>query len=91
MEAVEEKRLRKFGRRTRRHFAASPLSLELARESGRFDINDVLATLKLKLVTASSARFRQEERRKEMTPDEVKRQWNIIKERERAKKRSAKK
>ncbi len=63
----------------------------MARECGHFDINDVLATLKLKLVTRHPHVFAKKKGAKEMTPDEVKQQWNIIKERERAKKRAAKK
>lgn len=62
----------------------------MARESGHFDINDVLATLKLKLVTRHPHVFAKKKGDRELTPDEVKQQWTIIKERERAKKRAAK-
>jgi tetrapyrrole methylase family protein/MazG family protein len=63
----------------------------LAREAGHFDVNDVLATLKLKLVTRHPHVFAKKKGDKELTPDEVKAQWKVIKERERAKKRAARK
>jgi tetrapyrrole methylase family protein/MazG family protein len=62
----------------------------MARERGDFDINDVLGTLKLKLITRHPHVFGKDAGKEELTPDEVKRRWNIIKEEERAKKRKKK-
>ena len=63
----------------------------IAKQSGQFDINDVMDTLRLKLITRHPHVFDKKKGDKELTPAEVKIQWNIIKERERAKKRAAKK
>jgi tetrapyrrole methylase family protein/MazG family protein len=54
----------------------------LARERGDFDIYDVLGTLKRKLVTRHPHVFGKG-KKEELTPDEVKRRWNLIKEKER--------
>jgi tetrapyrrole methylase family protein/MazG family protein len=62
----------------------------IAREAGHFNIDDVLATLKLKLITRHPHVFAKKPGDRELTPDEVKQQWILIKEQERAKKRAAK-
>ncbi len=57
----------------------------MAREAGLFSIDDVLATLKRKLIVRHPHVFGKD-RAKKLTPAEVKRRWGIIKERERRKK-----
>lgn len=54
---------------------------QMAKEAGRFDINDVLATLKSKLVRRHPHVFGKG-RKEKLTPEEVKRRWKILKARE---------
>ncbi|MFH2202480.1 MAG: MazG nucleotide pyrophosphohydrolase domain-containing protein [Elusimicrobiota bacterium] len=54
---------------------------EIAREAGRFDIYDVLTTLKSKLIRRHPHVFGKT-RGKKMTPLEVVRRWNILKAKE---------
>lgn len=61
----------------------------LARERGDFSIDDVMHTLKTKLVVRHPHVFGKGKNKEVLTPDEVKRRWGLIKEREREKKRAA--
>jgi tetrapyrrole methylase family protein / MazG family protein len=58
----------------------------IAREKGHFSIDDVLATLKRKLIVRHPHVF-QKGFKETLSPDEVKKRWGLIKERERKKNR----
>lgn len=59
---------------------------EIAREAGRFDIHDVFATLKAKLVRRHPHVFGRG-RKEKLTPAEVVQRWNIIKAQEKRRKK----
>jgi tetrapyrrole methylase family protein/MazG family protein len=60
---------------------------ELAQERGDFSIGDVLATLQAKLVRRHPHVFAPKKNDPPLTPEEVKRRWVEIKEREKAMKK----
>ncbi len=59
---------------------------DIAREAGHFDIHDVVASLRNKLIRRHPHVFGKG-RRKKLSPEEVLRQWNLIKAAEKRRKK----
>ena len=62
----------------------------LAKEAGRFTIDDVLHTLRTKLINRHPHVFKKS-KKETLTPDDVKLRWTQIKEQDRAKRKKQRK